>query len=63
MTTPGEQAAAAIREAKALLADPSKAEYHERLRVAIDNMQAELDFWAQIKAVMALVDIANEREP
>lgn len=58
--TPGQQAAAAIQEAKALLNDPSKAEYHQRLSGAIDKMQGELDWWAQVRAVMAVVDIANE---
>jgi hypothetical protein len=42
--TPGQQAAAAIREARTLLADPTKAEYHQRLSDAIDRMQAELDW-------------------
>lgn len=59
--TPGQQAAEAIREAKAVLTDPSKSEYHERLSAAIDAMQGELDFWAQLAAVNHLVDIANER--
>lgn len=58
--TPGQHAAQAIREAKQLLADPSKAEYHERLSAVIENMQAELDFWGQLAAVNHLVDIANE---
>lgn len=58
--TPGQQAAAAIREAKTLLADPSRAEYHERLSAAVDKMQGELDWWSQLAAVMAVVDIANE---
>lgn len=58
--TPGQQAAAAIQEAKALLNDANKAEYHERLSAAINKMQGELDFWNQLAAVMAVVDIANE---
>lgn len=58
--TPGQQAAHAIREAKELLADPGAAEYHERLSAAIDQMQDELDFWGQLRAVTAVVDIANE---
>lgn len=60
--TPGQQAARAIREAKVVLADPSKAEYHERLSAAVDRLQGELDFWAKLKAVLELVDVANERE-
>lgn len=50
--TPGQQAAEAIRQAKAVLADPSKSQYHQRLSAAIDAMQGELDFWAQIAAIM-----------
>ena len=41
----GQQAAEMIRQAEAHLADPSKAQFHDRLRVAIRNMQAQLDFW------------------
>lgn len=59
--TPGQKAARSIREAKAHLADPTKSDYHERLFAAIDKMQAELDFWGQLRAVMDVVDIANER--
>ena len=47
--TPGQRAAEAIREAEEMLTDPSKAEYHQRLAVAIDNMQRELDFWASLR--------------
>lgn len=60
--TPGEQARRLIDEARNALADPRKAEYHERLRAAIDAMEGELDFWRQLAAVNRLVDIANERE-
>lgn len=59
--SPGQQARRLIDEAKAALADPSKAEYHERLSAAIDRMQGELDFWEQIAAVNEIVNIANER--
>lgn len=59
--TPGQQAARLIREARAAIADPSKAEYHERLQAAVDAMQGELDFWAQVAAINRLVAIANER--
>lgn len=41
----GQQAAEMIRQAEIHLADPSKAQFHDRLRVAIRNMQAQLDFW------------------
>lgn len=61
--TPGQRAGEAIQEARNLLADPSKAEYHQRLSAAIDKMQAELDWWAQLRAVLDVVDIANERTP
>jgi hypothetical protein len=50
--TPGQKAAQLIREAKAVLADPSKAEFHERLSVAVDRLQAELDFWGQLRDAM-----------
>lgn len=59
--TPGQNAARLIREARVHLADPSKAEYHERLSDAIDKMQGELDFWAQLAAVNRVVGIENER--
>lgn len=50
--TPGQQAARLIREARAVLADPSKAEYHDRLRAAADAMERELDWWRQLAAAM-----------
>jgi hypothetical protein len=60
--TPGQHARRLIDEAKVALDDPDKADYHERLRAAVDRMEGELDFWAQLRAVNELVDIANERE-
>lgn len=52
MTTPGQQAAQMIREAKTILADPSKAQYHQCLSDAIDRLQAELDWWAELRDEM-----------
>lgn len=58
--TPGEHARRLVNEAKQILTDPAKAEYHERLRAAIDRMEGELDFWTQLRLINEFVDIANE---
>lgn len=59
--TLGQEAARLIREAREVLADPAKTEYHERLSAAVDRLQDDLDFWGQLRAVTDVVDIANER--
>jgi curved DNA-binding protein CbpA len=50
--TPGEQAKAAINEADKVLADPSKAEFHDRVREARNRMQKELDWWTELGIAM-----------
>lgn len=54
--TPGQQAARLVREANVVLADPSKAQWHDRLRAARDRLQAQLDFWREVAARMAESD-------
>jgi len=46
--TPGQQAARLIREADVVLADPTKSQYHQRLREARDKMQESLDWWTEL---------------
>jgi hypothetical protein len=59
--TLGQDAAEAIRQAKIVLADPSKAEYHERLQIAVDKLQKQMDWWAEVGAAMRRVDdLTNE---
>jgi hypothetical protein len=58
--TPGEEARRLVNEAKVALNDPRTADYHERLRAAIDRMEGELDFWNQLRMVNEIVDIALE---
>jgi len=60
---PGRTAGELVSEAKAVLADPAKAAYHERLRTAVEKLEGVTDFWDQLNAVVELVAVANERVP
>lgn len=50
--TPGQFAGRLIREAQDVLNDPSKAEYHEQLRAAVERLQAQVDFWNELALLM-----------
>lgn len=50
--TPGQRARRLIQEAQTLLDDPVYAEYHDRLRVAIENMEAELAWWRELASIL-----------
>lgn len=52
----GQQARRLIAEARVILADPSKAQYHKRLQQLVDAMEAELAWWVAVGAAMRQVD-------
>lgn len=41
-----------IDQCNDVLADPNKAEYHDRVKIALDKLQNEIDFWRALNEAL-----------
>ena len=57
-----ERAKELIAEGRKVLDDPTKADYHERLRAAIERLDEDVSFFEQLAAVQAMLNVANETD-